>query len=272
MKRTDDSLISYIAMSGASSVMLDAHLAKSIENTGGASCWIASGAAPSVPETVGIMQIMGESPGFEYLISDLYLPSTSVPSPNHPRQDPEYLKVFETLNADEAVFRLQFVNTSAVVNGLYLYSNSAMPTGLTLKFGCSSGYYTPTNSTSTIATSVVPTGAPASPNISVRGSFATITADTFKSDYVYLQLSTTSLATPGGYTVPLVVRYLQNGWPFFLYLTCHITVSSSGSTIKVDGTYGNTPVDGLQTAPSIEGMYKNMGLNGKYGGKLNGNT
>lgn len=72
-------------------------------------------------------------------------------------------------------------------------------TGLTIKWkgnGVTS-YSQPTNETSTIATSAIPTSAPESANVSIGGALDGALTTEGYSDYIVTQLQTTTSAAPG---------------------------------------------------------------------------
>lgn len=88
---------------------------------------------------------------------------------------------------------------STVKNIQFWKSDGVADTGITIKWDGdgNTAYQTPVNTTSTLATVVIPTADPGTANVSIGGSLAgELSADGY-SDYIILQIQTTVSAASG---------------------------------------------------------------------------
>lgn len=104
-------------------------------------------------------------------------------------------------NSYEVWLRAHFTGTFNQVDNLQFWMSTDFSpnTGLTVKWkGNNSGSYTtPTASTSSVATATVPTSDPGTANVSIGTSLAGNLSAAGYSDYIVLQLQTTTAAAAG---------------------------------------------------------------------------
>jgi len=104
-------------------------------------------------------------------------------------------------NSYEVWLRAHFTGAFNKVDNLQFWQSTAFSpsTGLTVKYKANNvgSYVQPVKTTSTIATTTVPTSDPGTANVSIGGSLTgSLTAPGY-SDYIVLQLQTTAAAAAG---------------------------------------------------------------------------
>lgn len=102
-------------------------------------------------------------------------------------------------NSYEVWLRGHWTGTFNKIDNLQFWMSTDFSpnTGLTVKWGTTQTYSTPTNSTSTIATDNVPTSDPGTANVPIGGSLSGSLTSAGYSDYIVLQLQTTTAAAAG---------------------------------------------------------------------------
>lgn len=103
-------------------------------------------------------------------------------------------------NSYEVFLRAHFTGTFNKIDNLqfWMSTNFSPATGLAVKWeGDSVTYATPVATTSSIATTNVPTSDPGTANVSIGGSLAGNLSSSGYSDYIVLQLQTTTSAAAG---------------------------------------------------------------------------
>jgi len=107
-------------------------------------------------------------------------------------------------NSYERYVRLHVTDMggSTKINNIRVYrSGSALPTGITLKYGQSTAYATPVNTASSKATADIPTSLPASENLFIGGASGGALTAAGYSDYAVFQAQLAGTVTAGGSTV-----------------------------------------------------------------------
>lgn len=104
-------------------------------------------------------------------------------------------------NSYEVWIRAHFTGTFNQVDNLqfWMSTNFSPSTGLTVKWkgNNQTSYVTPVTTTSSVATSNVPTSDPGTANVSIGGSLSGNLTAAGYSDYIVLQLQTTTSAAAG---------------------------------------------------------------------------
>lgn len=104
-------------------------------------------------------------------------------------------------NSFEVWLRLHLTGTFTVVDNIQFWMSTDFSpnTGLSIKWkGNNAGsYQTPTASTSSVATSGIPTSDPGTANVSIGGSLSGQLVAAGYSDYIVMQLQTTASAPAG---------------------------------------------------------------------------
>lgn len=103
-------------------------------------------------------------------------------------------------NSYEVWLRAHFTGTFNTVDNLQFWMSTDFSpnTGLSVKWtGEQVNYVTPVKTTSTVATTAVPTSDPGTANVSIGGSLAGQLTAAGYSDYIVLQLQTTTAAAAG---------------------------------------------------------------------------
>jgi hypothetical protein len=102
-------------------------------------------------------------------------------------------------NSYELFIRGHWTGTFSSVNNVQFWNSAGGPdTGISIKSkGTVTGYTTPTTAVSTIATADVPTGDPGTANVSIGGSLGGSLTAAGYSDYVVMQMQTTTGAAAG---------------------------------------------------------------------------
>ena len=103
-------------------------------------------------------------------------------------------------NSYEVWLRAHFTDTFNQIDNLQFWMSTDFSpnTGLAVKWdGETETYATPTESTSSVATTAVPTSDPGTANVSIGGSLAGNLSSAGYSDYIVLQLQTTTSAAAG---------------------------------------------------------------------------
>ena len=104
-------------------------------------------------------------------------------------------------NSMEVYLKADFTGTFNKINNLQFWRSTDFSpnTGLTLKWKNhgTTGYIQPTTATSTVATDAIPTSDPGSENVYIGGTAAGELTAAGMSDYIVLQLQTTTAAAAG---------------------------------------------------------------------------
>lgn len=105
------------------------------------------------------------------------------------------------LNSYEVWLRAHFTGTFNTIENLQFWMSTDFSpnTGLTLKYKANNqtSYVTPTASTSSVATTAMPTSDPGTANVSIGGSLSGTLSAAGYSDYIVIQLQTTTSAAAG---------------------------------------------------------------------------
>lgn len=115
-------------------------------------------------------------------------------------------------NSYEVWLRGHWTGTFNKVENLQFWKSAGSDTGISIKWdGDTTAYSTPITTDSTIATTDVPTADPGTANVSIGGSLSgSLTAAGF-SDYVLLQMQSTTAAAAGDTsTYTFVLQYDEN--------------------------------------------------------------
>lgn len=103
-------------------------------------------------------------------------------------------------NSYEVWLRAHFTGTFNTIENLQFWMSTDFSpnTGLSVKWeGEQTTYVTPTESTSSVATTAVPTSDPGTANVSIGGSLSGQLTGAGYSDYIVLQVQTTTSAAAG---------------------------------------------------------------------------
>jgi hypothetical protein len=103
-------------------------------------------------------------------------------------------------NSYEVWLRAHFTGTFTTISNLQFWkSDSNTDTGISIKWDGSGNtvYATPINTTSTVATTSMPTSDPGTANVSIAGSLGGSLSAAGYSDYAVMQLQTTVAAAAG---------------------------------------------------------------------------
>lgn len=110
-------------------------------------------------------------------------------------------------NSYEVWIRAHFTGTFNQVDNLQFWMSTDFSpnTGLALKWeGEQTSYVTPVKTTSSVATTAIPTADPGTANVSIGGNLAGNLTSAGYSDYIVLQLQTTVAAAPGDTSLAVV--------------------------------------------------------------------
>ena len=103
-------------------------------------------------------------------------------------------------NSYEKWFKLKFTGTFSSISNVKVYKSSGdYVTGETLKYsGTETTWATPTQTTSTVATTDIPTSEPSTANVSINGDVGnSITVENGTTDFIVLQNQISSNASAG---------------------------------------------------------------------------
>jgi hypothetical protein len=116
-------------------------------------------------------------------------------------------------NSYELWIKMHFSGTFAKVQNAKFWKSSGGPDdGISLKWdGATTAYATPTTANSTVATADVPTASPGSANVSFDGNLAGSLTAAGYTDYIVLQMQTTTAAGAGDTsTYTFALTYEEN--------------------------------------------------------------
>ena len=164
-----------------------------------------------------IVQTLGGFPGRTTVV----LVPTLIDTGEDVPQDPSVSASLTPVNIGgasyETYLRFSFSGLSDTITSLRVfYSGAGLPTGVSLKYkgvwttNDPSKYTTPARAVSSIAVTSIPTSLPGSANVTISNSTATSVAGPFISDYLILQLQTTSAAAAAVLAIPLTLTYSLN--------------------------------------------------------------
>ena len=180
-------------------------------------------------------QSMGAEPGTVKIVSQVALVNTGTEPPYKETYVVSSVPITAGENSYEAFIRLPIDVTSLTVSAFKVYLGSALPTGVTLKYksnwtGGTSAFSTPVKSASSIATTTIPTSLPAT-NLTIENSTATTKTVPFLTDYIVLQLQTTTSAADGDSSLSLYVQYIDSSANTYTgILPLIYSISSANST------------------------------------------
>ena len=192
-------------------------------------------------ETLNMLQLTGAVPGkWNYLQNTTFVDSGDEP-PIDPYLTYTVAPVVIGGNSYEIWLLFQFVSPSGTVSAIKLYNNGAFPTGTSIKYNTSlqSAYLTPVKTASAVATATLPVSVPASQNVYFDGGLNSVTT-TDISNYVVLQLQTTSSAAVGNVSFPMCLAYTVGGNTTTYTFTIYASVGADGSitpNIELDGIW-----------------------------------
>ena len=199
---------------------------------------------------VGILaaQSIGAEPGTVKVVSQVALVNTGTEPPCRETYVVSSVPITAGENSYEAFIRLPIDADSLTVSGFKIYLASALPTGVSLKYksnwtGGTSAFSTPVKTASTKATTTIPIPFPVSTNVSINNSLATTKTIPFLTDYIILQIQTTSAASTGDGTLALYVQYVDgsaNTYTGILPLVYSISSSNTVETVyNIQGIFND---------------------------------
>jgi|GEM_PF-5857684 len=193
-------------------------------------------------------QSVGAEPGSVKVSPCINFVDTGQEPPTRPDYVIATVPISAGENSYEVYFKLPIDPGTLTVSAFRVYLTSALPTGVTLKYkadwtGGTSAYATPTRVTSTVATTTIPTSLPGTANVTIDESLATTKTVPFLTDYIVMQLQTTTSAAEGAGALSLYVQYLDssaNTYTGIIPITYNVSKSSSsGIYYDVSGIYND---------------------------------
>jgi hypothetical protein len=210
-------------------------------------------------------QSVGAEPGSVKTTSQIALINTGQEPPLRADYTVANVPIPAGENSYEAFLKLPIDPDLLTVSGIKLYLTSALPTGVVLKYksdwtGGTSAYSTPVKSTSGKAVTTIPVSLPAAANVSIDGALATTKTIPFLTDYIILQLQTTTSAATGVGSLTLYVQYVDNTANTYtgtLPVNYYISPSNAGSIFyNIVGIFNDfIDITGVFPSEASDGLY-----------------
>jgi hypothetical protein len=189
------------------------------------------------------VQTYGAKPGYMAIVPSPVFVDTGEDPPIDPFAAAATYPIQIGRNSYELYLRFQFVDPTAAVGTLKIHTTASLPSGVAVKYKgiwTASAYTTPTIDTSTVATTAITTALPAASNLSINNSISNTSSTTFFSDYLVLQVQTTTAAVAQTLSLPIVVT-------FDMTTTQNVTVPLTVVIGNDSSVTGYIDIDGICT-------------------------
>jgi len=198
-----------------------------------------------------VAQTIGVEPGTVAVTPQLLFVDTGNSIPGRPDYVIASVPINAGQNSYEAYFRFSIDRADITTNALgtvKIWVTGSIPTGVALKYkanwtGGTSAYARPVIANSSIATTSVATSAPTPANVTIGSSLATTKTVPFMTDYIVMQVQTTSAAVEGEVDLTLNAQYTDasaNTYTATIPIKFQITTSQANAVYyDIAGTFND---------------------------------